>query len=319
MSKSPGPIHDRFFKHLLKDPDTMGLFLRERLPGKLAALLGDEPPALVPGSFVDEALSEHFSDLLYKVGLKHGGAAYIYVLADHKSAPDKGTALQLQRYMNKIWQSLSKQGETPLPRILPVVVYHGVRRWNIPTSFAAMCEDARDELAPYLPDFEYMLIDLSEIDDGDLSSDQRLRAFLTVMKHIQRSDFLDHTGTIMAELHHLEPVDIITILRYVIRKWRDRISRKTIDGLVLDVALEKREKIMGSVVDEWIEQGYKQGKAEGKTEGVAGMLSKMLELRFGPLPERVKERIGKADADTLTNWGERVIDAPDLDAVFEKH
>ena len=73
-----------------------------------------------------------------------------------------------------------------------------------------MCASAPDELAPYLPDFEYMLIDLSEIDDGDLSSDRRLRAFLIVMKHIQRPDFLDHSGTIMAELHHLEPVDLIT-------------------------------------------------------------------------------------------------------------
>jgi len=197
----------------------------------------------------------------------------------------------------------------------------------VPASFAGICENAPDELAQFLPDFKYMLIDLSEIDDEDLSSDRRLRAFLTVMKHIQRPDFLDHIDTIMAELHYLEPVDIITILRYVIKKWRDRISRKTIDGLVLDLAPERKEKIMAGVVQEWIDQGieqgiekgYKKGKAEGKAEGVASMLSKMLERRFGPLPENVKERIAKADSDTLASWGERVIDAPDLKAVFEKH
>ena len=52
------------------------------------------------------------------------------------------------------------------------------------------------------------------------ASHSLLHAFLTVMKHIQRPDFLDHIGTIMAELHHLEPVDIIAILPYVVKKWR---------------------------------------------------------------------------------------------------
>ena len=103
----------------------------------------------------------------------------------------------------------------------------------------------------------------------------------------------------------------------------DRISRKTIDGLVLDVAPERKEKIVAGVVQEWIEQGIKrgieQGYKKGMAEGEARLLTKLLERHFGPLPDRVKKQIEKADADTLENWGERIINAPDLDAVFEEH
>ena len=58
-SPSAGTIHDAFFKQLMSEPATAGLFLRERLPPGIAALLSAEPPELLPGSFVDEDLAQH--------------------------------------------------------------------------------------------------------------------------------------------------------------------------------------------------------------------------------------------------------------------
>jgi predicted transposase YdaD len=63
MSKQLANIHDAFFKQALGDPELAGTFLREHLPGELADLLGPEVPEAVPGSFVDEELRQHHSDL----------------------------------------------------------------------------------------------------------------------------------------------------------------------------------------------------------------------------------------------------------------
>jgi len=52
---------------------------------------------------------------------------------------------------------------------------------------------------------------------------------------------------------------------------------------------------------------------------MASMLTRQLERRFGPLPELVRKRIEKADANTRESWAERLIDAPDLEALFEEH
>lgn len=81
--------HDAFFKRTLSDPDLAGTFLRERLPPELAELLGPEPPEPVPGSFVDEDLRQHHSDLLFRVRLKTGSGAFAYVLMEHKSTPSR--------------------------------------------------------------------------------------------------------------------------------------------------------------------------------------------------------------------------------------
>ena len=72
MSKQLANVHDAFFKQVLSDPRLAGTFLREHLPSDVADLLGPEFPEPVQGSFVDEDLRQHHSDLLFRVQLKAG-------------------------------------------------------------------------------------------------------------------------------------------------------------------------------------------------------------------------------------------------------
>ena len=51
-------------------------------------------------------------------------------------------------------------------------------------------------------------------------------------------------------------------------------------------------------------------------EGKAEMLSRLLRQRFGYLPKRVAARIAKASTKDLDKWGDRVLDAESLEAVF---
>ena len=52
--------------------------------------IGPEPPEQVLGSFVDEELRQHHSDVLFRVRLKTGSDAFAYVLLEHKSSSDSG-------------------------------------------------------------------------------------------------------------------------------------------------------------------------------------------------------------------------------------
>jgi len=64
MSKHTN-IHDSFFKDVLSDRQAAGIFLREHLPREVADLLAPDLPELLPGSFVDELLGQHHTDLLF--------------------------------------------------------------------------------------------------------------------------------------------------------------------------------------------------------------------------------------------------------------
>jgi len=105
----------------MSEPLLAGTFLREHLPPELVDLLTLESPELLPGSFVDEALAQHHSDLLFRVPLKAGDQALAYILLEHKSSQDCGTPLQLLRYIVRIltrWYAENDQ----LPNTGPVPV-----------------------------------------------------------------------------------------------------------------------------------------------------------------------------------------------------
>ncbi|MGZ8217204.1 DUF4351 domain-containing protein [Methylomagnum sp.] len=65
----------------------------------------------------------------------------------------------------------------------------------------------------------------------------------------------------------------------------------------------------------WEQQGIEKGLARGRHEGEAAMLLRLLELRFGPLDDDIRQRIQMADAETLLRWGERILTATMPEAV----
>ena len=82
-----------------------------------------------PESFIDEKLAEHFSDILYEVGLKadpdvgtDSGTSSIYLLFEHKSFPKRQTVFDLLRYMVNIWQQQAEQrAKGQILRLAPIV------------------------------------------------------------------------------------------------------------------------------------------------------------------------------------------------------
>jgi predicted transposase YdaD len=95
-------------------------------------------------SFVDKELRHHFSDLLYTV--KHRQKdLHLYLLFEHKSSPDHWIALRAKH----------------LPAIIPLVLYHGRKTWQIPKNFSALLNQDDDFLKQFTPEFEYLLHDFS--------------------------------------------------------------------------------------------------------------------------------------------------------------
>ena len=56
----------------------------------------------------------------------------------------------------------------------------------------------------------------------------------------------------------------------------------------------------------------------GIVKGESRMLKRLLERRFGVLPEWASEKLGCAKEKDLEAWSEAVLTAPTLEAVFRK-
>ncbi len=62
---------------------------------------------------------------------------------------------------------------------------------------------------------------------------------------------------------------------------------------------------MGTVAEAWLEQGRSEGRAEGVAEGIekgqAGIVLRLMELRFGVLSDAVGDRVRGASAPESTH------------------
>jgi hypothetical protein len=70
-------------------------------------------------------------------------------------------------------------------------------------------------------------------------------------------------------------------------------------------------------IDEWKNQGILEGLKEGRLEGESVILKRLLQRRFGDLPEWVVTRMSQATINEIETWVDRVLDAPTLDDVFQ--
>lgn len=67
-----------------------------------------------------------------------------------------------------------------------------------------------------------------------------------------------------------------------------------------------------------IEQGIEQGIERGIQQGESKLIKRLLERRFGALPAWVLDKLAKAAAAELERWGDEILTAPTLEAVFRE-
>ena len=319
MAELPNP-HDAFIRGLLADPERAHDFIRDHLPNNIVGQLVDEPPQILDGNFVDDALAGSQSDVLMKVSLKTGGEAFCYALMEAKSTPEPGLPLQLATYMVRIWRRYAGDNHQKLrnlPPIIPLVIYTGQRAWNVPAELAEMIAAPDSELA-FLPGERYILRNLRTMPVDKLSRNPALRAgFITL-----RKEALEYLAMIAQAL----PENSILwrqILEYVVRTYDD----VEIDGLkaaLLQQGHTQLEALVGTIAETLLEQGAERGfarglaagEAKGLAAGKADDLTRLLSRRFGVLPRGIRERIAAASLDTLDRWFDDAIDAESLEAVF---
>jgi predicted transposase/invertase (TIGR01784 family) len=101
--------HDRFFKELFSREGKS--FIVNYLPREILNLIDPDSAELVKDSFTDSELGEYFSDMIYKVRLKDGSTAHIYILFEHKSYSDPMAGFQILCYMVRIWEKIIRNHE----------------------------------------------------------------------------------------------------------------------------------------------------------------------------------------------------------------
>jgi len=322
----PKQHHDALFKKTFSEVEHAAAEFRAVLPPPLVALTDFSTLALCPGSFVDETLAGSQSDLLFTVQVANR-PAFLYILFEHQSTPDKLMPLRLLRYVLRILER-HVEGKTartalPLPVVIPVVLHHGEGQWAV----ARRLEDLFDSdlvtqggLEEVIPRLGFVLDDLSGLPDEQLEGRAlglvpalTLWALRDARSPTRLVRSFGHWAEAMAELLRAPNgrEALWTLFRYITLVADDSVAT-TLAAAIPDAKSQVKEALM-TLAEKWMADGEAKGKAEGKAEA----LRKLLTLKFGPLPEATASRLATATQTDVDRWLELVLTADTLPAVLD--
>ncbi len=322
--------HDLLFHRVFQNLENARSHLATVLPERVVAALDLTGLASAPSRLVDAVLQGRENDLLFTVPLREGGSeAIIFILLEHQTRVDGRMAWRVLQYMVRAWDFWQRNTESkaaPFPPIIPLVLYHGERRWTAPLDFTellAIPDELRDEPLLNQPSLRYAVQDLSQLSEDELRGRAMVQMALLMMRRA-------HTGDLFSQLHRWAHLliqiaassgddGLKTVLTYMMEVEAEprspEVWRQTID-----IALEQhplaQEQIMGLANwlrqqgrDEGREQGREEGRREGVQQGQQTMLIHLLTRRFGAPSDEESAQIAAATPEQIQAWVERIFTA----------
>lgn len=213
--------HDSLFKRTLGDKEVAVDFLQNYLPDNILKEIDLTDIKVAKDSFIDKELEESFSDILYNVSID-GRDGFIYVLFEHKSYYDKMTPIQMLGYIADIWKLYHKQNKNrKLPPILPMLIYHGDRKWDCGDRLSELIEAIPAAISNYIPDHKYLIYDFSSYSDAEIKGQIKLKLFLKLISHIFDDNFDNGLREILPLLIELRKKTtgleyIETVVKYIL-------------------------------------------------------------------------------------------------------
>jgi len=146
-------------------------------------------------SYIDKSLKETFSDVVYSCDYQISVETIplkITFLFEHKSQYAENIDLQLLRYRVNIWQKAHDQKTKKTkfrPIVIPSVFYHGQEKW-IKRKFSKYFHPRPEEipeLLPFIPEFDYLLTDLSAYSNEEIRDHLFERAIMKTVALLMKN------------------------------------------------------------------------------------------------------------------------------------
>jgi hypothetical protein len=319
---TPTP-HDGLFRYIFSQPENAAPLIRSLVPAA-AGKVDWTSLQLEPGSYVDERLRARHSDLLFQARVD-GRTTFLYVLMEHQSTVDALMPWRVLQYIVRVCERWLDENHVVerLPAVIPIVVYHGQRRWKAARDLHALIDlDAamKGLLGPHIPQLEIVLDDLSGQDETALRRKKLTNAGFLALWALQVGD---RSRSLEREI--VGVIDVVAELaasEHGQRAWaavlQYSLETAEVDAERLRAVLEnnigkpKTETLMTGAERlraEGEARGEARGQLLGQRQGKADLLLKLLRTKFGEVSASVQGRVETATADELDAMSGRLFRA----------
>ena len=268
----------------------------------------------------DAELGTRFVDKLVRVTELSGEESWIYIHVEVQGTRQAEFAQRMFVYNYRIFDRYKK----PVASLAVLTDEH--RQWK-PTSYGYNVLGCRHTLefpVAKLTDYDEKLDELLASDNAfELITAAHILTRQTRKKHQERYEAKLRLIKILYQRHwdKQRVINLLTVVDWLMTlpAWLDTKVWKEIETIE---EIEKMQYVT-SIERIGIAKGITQGIAKGITQGIAKgeskLLTRQLERRFGALPAWATEKLSNASESALEAWGEAILSAPTLEAVFHAY
>ena len=258
----------------------------------------------------DAELGKRFVDKLVRVTLLNGDENWIYIHIEVQGTKQAEFAKRMFVYNYRIYDRYDR----PVASMAVLADEH--EQWK-PTSygFAVLgCKHSLEFPVAKLTDYHDQVDELLTLDNAfALITAAHILARQTRKKNQARFEAKLRLVRLLYQRHwdKQRVIDLFIVVDWLMKlpEWLDQQVWHEIE------TIEESEKMQYITSVERI--GIAKGRLEGRLEGESKLLRKLLERRFGVLPTWASDKLNSATEEDLESWGEAVLTAPTLAAVFD--
>ncbi len=257
----------------------------------------------------DAELGKRFVDRLVRVNVLNGGESWIYIHVEVQGTKQAEFAERMFVYNYRLFDRYKR----PVASLAVLADEH--KEWK-PTSYGFTVLGCR-----HILEFPVAkLTDYAEKVDELLASDNAF-GLITVAHILTQQTRKQHQERYEAKLRLVRllykrqwdkqrVIDLFSVLDWLMQlpEWLNSQVWQELE------TIEESKKVQYITSVERI--GIAKGRIEGRVEGVSRLLRRQLERRFGVLPEWASDQLTRASEQQLEVWGEALLTAPTLEAVF---
>jgi predicted transposase/invertase (TIGR01784 family) len=283
MSIKINQPHDSFVRRSLTNLEVAKDILKPRIPADICERINWNTLQVTNKSFTKKELVQLHSDIIYQCQL-NDKEAYIYLLLEHQSTPDKLLPFRMLSYNVALMEQHLEQIEKKLPIIINLCLYAGKES---PYPYSGDIYDcfAEPDLAKREIFKPLRLIDLSVLSQEELLEDGTADLLEIILKEGIKRDFLKwikENKQIVARLFNRFYVE--SALIYILEVDDKNDSQELIQAMI-EAAPNQKEIIM-TAAQQLRQTGIQEGIQTGLIKGIKeGIQSRNLDIATNMLKE----------------------------------
>ena len=294
--------HDAVFKQFLMHAETARDFLDIHLPAELRELCDLDTLHLESGSFIEESLKGHSTDVLYSVQMQ-GSTGYLHVVIEHQSKPDKKMAFRMMRYSIAAMHRHLEADHDKLPLVVPILFYQG-EATPYPLSMCWFDMFYSPELARRVYNSPFPLVDITIIPDDEIMQHRRIAILELLQKHIRQRDLmllLEQLVTLIDE-GYTSGSQLVAMQNYMLQRGHTE-QADLFYGVVRDRETESMMTLAQWFEEKGIEKGMVKGMEKGIERGIEKGMVKGIEIGIEKGIQQGRQEVSQEFALRLLSKG----------------